>query len=169
MISDHDLLTLCAMQEAVGEPDDGVAAIVRVCLNRARLHYNSDGTIADVIDRHDQFSWTTWVMTTTGYREVAIGMAAELARVQQLLVANQANHAHWARCSQIAQAVVAGSYRGAAYDHLTDDAVLYLNPRIVKRLPAWAVAANHVCAIGHHDFYRDPPRSGPAAAAQLAA
>lgn len=159
-MTEFDELCLCAFEEAAGEPDDGVAAVVQVVLNRTRLQYASDGTIAGTIERHAQFSWTEYAMQGGVYTRVARTPADEEARIQQLLTTSQSYPTAWARVQHITSAVQAGSYIGPDFHKITTDTVLYLNPRISAHQP-WQVADNFVCTIGHHDFYRDPPRSGP--------
>lgn len=159
-MNDSDALALCAYQEAVGEQDDGVAAIVRVILNRTRLGYASDGTVQGTIFRHAQFSWTEFAMVAGHYTRVCETPDQVADRAAQLLAQSQAQAAEWARVTRIVEAVQAKAYAGLFYDQLTDDAVLYLNPAVSAQ-QAWEVPANLVCRIGHHVFYRDPPRSGP--------
>ena len=163
-MTEFDELCLCAFQEAAGEPDDGVAAVVQVVLNRTRLQYASDGTIAGTIECHAQFSWTEYAMENGVYTRVARTPADEGARIRQLLTTSQNYPTAWARVQYITGAVQAGSYIGSAFANITTDTVLYLNPKISER-QAWQIPQNFVCTIGHHDFYRDPPRSGPVAAA----
>jgi len=159
-MTDLEELTLCCFDEAAGEPDDGVAAVAQVVLNRTRLQYASDGTIRGTIERHAQFSWTEYAMQGGVYTRVARTPEEEQARIQQLFATAEAMPNAWARVQHIASAVMAGSYIGPDFHKVTTDTVLYLNPRISTHQP-WQVEANFVCTIGHHDFYRDPPRSGP--------
>ena len=159
-MTDFDELCLCCFEEAAGEPDDGVAAVAQVVLNRTRLQYASDGTISGTIERHAQFSWTEYAMQGSVYARVARTPEDEAARVQQLLGTAQAEPNTWARMKWIVAAVRAGTYQGADFAKVTTDTVLYLNPHISAQQP-WQIEANFVCTIGHHDFYRDPPRSGP--------
>ena len=158
MLTDQQLLALCAFQEADGEPDDGVAAVVKVCLNRTRLHYASDGTIAGTILRHDQFSWTEWSMVNRVYQRVAEDPAQELSRVGQLLDVDEKAVAQWARCNRIATAVQAATYAGPLFNQLTDQVVLYDN--IALATPSWIASVRKVCVIGHHTFFA--PLGAPA-------
>jgi len=159
-MTEFDELCLCAFEEAAGEPDDGVAAVVQVVLNRTRLQYASDGTINGTIERHAQFSWTEYAMQGGVYTRVARTPEEEQARIQQLSVVAQSMPNAWRRVQNIASAVGAKTYQGADFAKVTTDTVLYLNPRISAHQP-WQIEDNFVCTIGHHDFYRDPPRSGP--------
>ena len=125
MVSDVELMTLCAYEEARNQPDDGVAAVVYVVLDRVRLGYECDHSIAGALRCHAQFSWVEYEMGQGGYRQVAFGSAAELARIQQLLAIAKADVGSWSRCSRIAGDVMAGRYRGATpHQRLTSDTVL---------------------------------------------
>ena len=166
-MTDDDALTLCAFQEAAAEIDDGVAAIARVVLNRIRLKYASDGTVQGTVFKPAQFSWTQFAMVDGKYEKVAHDPEHVEARAQFLLLTAKRQVKPWARVTAIVRAVQAGTYRGIFYDRLTDDAVLYVNPEIVAR-QSWEIPANHICTIGHHVFYRDPPHSGPASHALAA-
>lgn len=158
-MTDADLIALCAFREANLEPDDGVAAVVRVILNRMALRYQSDGTVQDTIFHGNgvAFSWAAFDMIGGHYTRVASGLPALLARAQTLLVMAQHYQEAWARTQRIASAVCAGTYAGTAYAAITPDTVLYLNPdpRLVPHPPAWMNPANLVTTIGRHSFYRD--------------
>jgi len=151
LIDDPVLLALCGFQEANLEPDDGLAAVVRVVLNRMRLKYQSDGTVRGAVYWPDAFSWTQWAMAGGHYVKVAHDAAQVAARSAALLDGAQAHPAAWTRASRIAAAVQAGEYRGPDYDRLGDAAVLYLNPALSRA--AWATPDKRICAIGHHEFF----------------
>jgi len=152
MITDAEALALCAFQEANLEPDDGVAAVVRVILNRAALHYQSDGTIQGAVLHPASFSWTQYEMVDGHYIKVAFNSADTAERAADLLSRAKAYNRAWARVTDIAQRVAAGDYAGADYDRVTPQTVLYVNPAISH--PAWALADKLVCVIGHHWFYQ---------------
>lgn len=151
-MDDTDALALCAFEEAVGEIDDGVAAIVRVVLNRTARRYQSDGTLQGTIFAPNQFSWTSWEMIGGHYTKVAHSPAEVAARAASLLAHAQALRTSWARVSRIVAQVRAGTYHGPLYAALTDDAVMYLNRAIAAAV--WATPDKQVCVIGHHTFYR---------------
>ncbi|MDR3507601.1 MAG: cell wall hydrolase [Caulobacteraceae bacterium] len=151
-MTDADILTLCAFEEANLECDDGLAAIARVVLNRIRRRFFSDGTIAGTVFAHAQFSWTEYAMIHGRYTRVAATPQAVQDRAGRLMAQDKAFTGRWARAAGIVAKVMAGTYAGAAYARLTDDAVLYLNPSISKT--PWAVPEKHVCDIGHHSFFR---------------
>ena len=155
MLTDDQYLALNVLKEAGGEIPDGQAAIARVTLNRMRLKFFSDGTIAGTVLRKDQFSWAYFDMVNGVYTRVCWTPQEAQARANVLY--NSAPSGQIAKCLTIAGAVFAGTYRGTLYDQLTDDAVLYCNPAILTKSPAWAIPSAKVCSIGHHDFYRSVP------------
>lgn len=160
-----DLLALNVYEEAGGEPDDGKAAIALVVKNRMRLKFFSDGTIPGTVLRRDQFSWAWFhfVTKTTGtiaapthvqvYERAARSFDQAAAIAEQLL--KKVPAPYFAHCQQIAQAVLDGNYRGDAFDTLTPEVVSYCNPKILTRLPSWAIPKFEVSVIGHHHFYRE--------------
>lgn len=154
-MTDDQALALCAFQEANLEPDAGVAAVVRVVLNRTELKYSSDGTVQGTIFMRDQFSWTQFAMVDGIYSKVAHTPQEVQLRAESLLNQATAYHSAWARCQGIAARVQSGTFADPAYDLLTDETVLYYNPAIVADTPAWAIPANLVATIGHHSFFKD--------------
>lgn len=153
-MDDRTLLALCAYCEANLEPDDGLAAIVRVVLNRTFEGYFSDGTINNTVFRHAQFSWTEYAMVNGKYQRVCSTPESQQNRALTLLNQAQGYPHEWERALRIADEVMASTYQGATYDHLTSDTVLYYNPAIVHPAPAWADPAKMVTQIGHHVFFR---------------
>jgi spore germination cell wall hydrolase CwlJ-like protein len=151
-MTDDDLLALCVWDEAQGEPQDGRAAVARVVLNRMAARYRSDGTVAGTVLAYDQFSGFWFEMKDGVYRRVCHTLEEAQARAALLLRRAEANVAVFSECRAAAQGVRAGTYEGAAYDALSDAAVLYLNPRIAKA--AWATPDKHLCDIGRHSFFR---------------
>lgn len=153
-MNDADLIALCAFQEANLEPEDGLAAVVRVLINRMRLRFQSDGTIAGTVFHGDgtAFSWAAFEMADGCYRRVASGPAEIEVRAAELLAKAQGFHDAWARAQRIAGQVGAGLYAGADFTRVTGDTVLYLNPAIADA--AWASSDKFVCRIGRHSFFR---------------
>lgn len=161
---DEELLALNVYEEAGGEIPDGQAAVARVTLNRIKRKFFSDGTMLGTVLAKDQFSWAWFGFVTrvtgTGAAEHVehkyIRLAHTLTEAQQLAddLMRRALPRNFSACRRVADQVSVGSYGGTLYDKLTDDAVLYLNPRILTALPSWAIAEKLVCSIGHHDFYR---------------
>lgn len=151
---DADLIDLCAYSEANLEPDDGLAAVVRVIKNRMTLHYQSDGTASGTIFHGNgtAFSWAAFAMVGGKYERVASGPEQIAARAETLLTSARGYKTAWARAGRISQAVMAGSYAGSDYNHLTDETVSYANLALVS--PFWADPDKLVCRIGHHSFYR---------------
>lgn len=161
-MDDRDLLALNAFEEAGDQGPDGIAAVCRVVVNRQRLRWFSDGTVAGTVIGYarsdgklidDQFSWAWFDFVDGVYQRVCSTLAEATARADALLAKAQ-NDLIWSDCLQIVDRVQAGTYASPTYSALTDETVLYLNPKIVKVWPPWATAAAYECSIGAHDFYR---------------
>lgn len=151
-MTDPDLLALCCFEEANLEPDDGVAAVARVILNRAEQKYESDGTILGTITRHSQFSWVNYAFSGGKYRIVAWTAEQVTARVAALMERAKESNLSWARCSRISAAVVEKNYAGGPqYQMLWPKALLYDNLAVSK--PPWATPDKLITVIGHHSFY----------------
>lgn len=150
---DSAALTLCAFSEANTEPDDGVAAVCKVILNRAARHYQSDGTIQGAIFHPAAFSWTQYEMVVGHYTKVAYTSIEILARAEKLLAEARMYNKAWMRCSDISGHVVDGTYMGPDYSKITSDTVLYVNLAISH--PVWALPEKLVANIGRHSFYRN--------------
>jgi spore germination cell wall hydrolase CwlJ-like protein len=148
---DADALALCAFEEANLEPDEGMAAVCRVVLNRAALPYQSDGTIQGAIFHPAAFSWTQYDMEAGHYVKVAFNSQDIAERAATLLQRARAYNRAWARCRDISSRVVAGAFAGALYDKITSETVLYVNEAISR--PAWAVPSKRVVQIGRHTFF----------------
>jgi spore germination cell wall hydrolase CwlJ-like protein len=163
-MNDSQMDGLNMLEEAGGEIDDGKAAIARIVKNRMALKYSSDGTVQGTVLWPDQFSWAYFGFVTrhtgTGTHDLSTQQYVRLnhtrteaqALAEQLLA--RANPSALAHCIAVADSVAIGKYAGPLYDKLTDDAVLYVNPRILTKPPIWAIPSALVCSIGHHDFYR---------------
>ena len=150
-MNDASLLTLCAFEEANLEPDEGIAAVVRVVLTRVKAHYECAGTVASAIFEHDQFSWTEWAMQGGHYTEVAKTPAEVQARAIALLDRDDSYVARWDHIANIVEEVQAGTFHGPLYDQITDRVLLYDNLAITQ--PAWATPDKFVVKIGHHSFF----------------
>lgn len=153
-MTDADLIALCAFQEANLEPDDGLAAVVQVILNRIAARYQSDGTVAGTIlhGNGTAFSWAAFAMVDGVYERVANGPGQIEARVAMLLAQSKAYKEPWARAARIAELVQGKYWQGPAFAQITPDVVLYLNPALSHA--AWATPDKLVTRIGHHAFYR---------------
>lgn len=163
-MTDDELLALNVYEEAGGEIPDGQAAIARVTLNRMHRKFFSDGTVAGTVLAKDQFSWAWFgfdvVHTGVGVHDQSHREYVRLSHTftEALALAEDlhdlATPHILAGCAAIAARVVLGTYKGPFFDQLTDDTVNYCNPRILTKLPPWAIPSALVCSIGHHDFYR---------------
>ena len=153
-MTDADMLTLNSYFEARGEPDDGVAAVCKVALNRAALRYASDGSLSSTILHPAAFSWTQFQMVDGRYVRVAATSAEQLEHVERCLAEAQADRGQWTRCAHIAGLVRAGEYQSPLFDRLGRDAVLYYAPAACAA-PAWAKSSAFLVQIGGQRFYRD--------------
>jgi spore germination cell wall hydrolase CwlJ-like protein len=153
MPSPNDLLTLCCFKEANLEPDDGIAAVTRVILNRTQQRYESDGSITGTILHPSQFSWVNYDFKAGKYQRIAWTDEQVAERVEELLKDCQAYTRQWARCQSISQAVLGKAYSGGPeYQKLGSQALLYVNLAVSK--PPWATPEKLITQIGHHSFYR---------------
>lgn len=170
-MTDDEAMALNVYEEAGGEITEGRAAIARITLNRMRRRFFSDGTVLGTVFAKDQFSWAWFgfevVHTGVGVHDLAHREYVRLAHnlTEALALATDLQdmappHA-LAECASVAAQVAAGTFNGPLYDRLTDDAVNYCNPRILTKLPAWAIPSALVCSIGHHDFYRAGGKPAP--------
>lgn len=163
-MNDADLLGLNVYEEAGGEPDEGKAAVARIVKNRMRAKFFSDGTIQGTVLAKDQFSWAYFgfVTKTTGnlapakHTQEYVRLAHNLTEAQALAesLLKRTVPTIFRHCSEIGQAVMSNTYYGPLYAKLGNDTVSYLNPRILTKLPTWAIPSRLVVSIGHHDFYR---------------
>lgn len=150
-MDDLNALALNGFQEANLEPDDGLAAVCQVVLNRAKLRYQSDGTIQGAVFWPNAFSWTSWSMVGGKYEKVAHTPQEVEARAADLLARAEMYSAAWNRAFHIAGEVQAEIYHSPTFDKITPATVLYVNPSISH--PSWADPAKEVVQIGHHVFY----------------
>jgi spore germination cell wall hydrolase CwlJ-like protein len=150
-LDDLTALALNAFNEANLEPDDGMAAVCQVVLNRTCLRYQSNGTIQGSIEWPNAFSWVSWDFVNRHYAKVAFTVAQVTARLRTLLFKDSSYKTAWERAQRIAGAVMARTYVGADFAKITPATVLYANLAISQ--PAWAKPANQVCVIGHHTFF----------------
>lgn len=169
-MNDRELLALNVYREAGGEIDEGKAAVARVVKNRMGAKFFSDGTIRGTVLARDQFSWAyfAFVDKTSGnfspvkhtqvYTRIAHTVAEAEVVAEDLL--KRVVPGVFRHCSEIAQAVMSGTYYSPLYAKLGNEAVSYINPRILTRLPTWAIPSRLVVSIGHHDFYRATDKPG---------
>jgi spore germination cell wall hydrolase CwlJ-like protein len=134
LISDEALGTLTIWQEAEGESQIGKQAVAEVIQRRARIHYNSDGSIAGTVARRYQFS---------GWNDDAQDNARLIASLEldddDPVVA--ACQRAW-RDAQLGVEVVPG-------------ATLYY--RDGSPVPSWAAACVLIGKIGSHLFFKEAP------------
>lgn len=153
-MDDGAWLALCVYDEASNQPEDGMAAVAKVVLNRAREHYFSDGTIKGTILRKDQFSGFYFSMVDGKYRRVCKTMDEAEARALLKYDRCRSHPVTWATCHKVALEVLNGAYKGGPdYQKLGDDALLYVNLAVVRR-PAWAKPEKLIVKIADHSFFR---------------
>jgi spore germination cell wall hydrolase CwlJ-like protein len=129
LIPDDVLAWITVWQESRGESDEGKLAVAEVIWNRMRTRYSSDGTVAGTCLRPWQFSGMN---TDDPNRIPSFKLDTDDPVVQ-------ACRAAW-------DLAKAGS-------HTVSGAVLYLNAKIVPKLPAWVAKSKKVATVGNHDFY----------------
>jgi spore germination cell wall hydrolase CwlJ-like protein len=151
-ISDADLMALNVFMEARGESKDGQAAVAKVVLNRTRMKYCSHGTIESTILWPNAFSWTQWAMVHNIYQRIAFTQAQQEAHVYSCFV-NSEKNIGWTLVKNVTDAVLNGTFKSPAFDHITDDTVLYYNPSATRGIPSWADPNKLVTVIGRHWFF----------------
>jgi spore germination cell wall hydrolase CwlJ-like protein len=129
LISDDILAWITIWQESRGEPDEGKLAVAEVIWNRMRTRYSSDGTVAGTVLRPWQFSGMN---TDDPNRIPAFKLDSDNPIVQA--------------CRNAWDLAKAGS-------NTVNKAVLYLNPKVVPKLPAWVAKSREVAVVGQHHFY----------------
>lgn len=150
---DINLFAVCIYDEARGEIDDGKFAVGRVLLNRAKLHFFSDGTVTGTVLRKDQFSGFWFQMVNGRYTRVCSTLDQAQALATKKIAAAANDPQHWQSCLSVAHQMLESCYTGdAIYRQLTDNTVLYANLAICS--PNWATPDKFVCKIGHHSFFR---------------
>lgn len=151
-ISDADLMALNVFMEARGESKDGQAAVAKVVLNRTKLKYSSIGTIESTILWPNAFSWTQWAMVNNIYQRIAFTQAQQEAHIYSCFVSSEKNIG-WTSVKNVTDLVLTGKYQSPAFDHVTDDTVLYYNPAATRGIPSWADPNKLVTVIGRHWFF----------------
>lgn len=149
-MDDATLLALCVWSEAAGESVAGKRAVARVVLNRMAAHYMSDGTVAGTVLYPNQFSGFYFDMINGRYTRVCWSRDDAEHRAESMLLRAQ-HQAIWDICLDVADEALGGTMPDQPE---LSGAVLYLNPAIIPKLPAWASPAKQLCAVGAHTFYR---------------
>jgi len=166
-LTDAELWATAVADEGANQPPEGQAAVAAVILNRMRLHYQSDGSMAGTVLHKWAFSgfWDDWV--SGRYVEVAFDADAAMARAVALQAQFQAEDGVWERAVQAtldASAWAAGrpmsfepgpAWRGDAGvgTGFGPTTVLYYAPSGVPAAPVWAVRAKLACTLWAHVFY----------------
>lgn len=131
LIGDHVWGALTVWCEARSEPYEGQLAVAEVIQTRMRRKYLSDGTVVGTVLKPYQFS--CFNTEDVNRRRAAILEDTDPAYLMAL---------------QAWRDVAAGK-------SVVPNALHYLNPAAVKRLPAWASPETFIRAIGAHHFHTD--------------
>ena len=140
LTSDDALATLTIWQEAAGEAYAGKRAVADVIRNRMRRKYGSDGTVAGTVAAAFQFSaWnSTKDPNISGLRIASL----QLDDANPVVL----------DCSRAWQESALGP-------STVGDAVLYVNPKAVVKMPTWATQGKLQAVVGRHNFYRSMKRT----------
>lgn len=150
MMDDTTLMALCVWSEAAGESLLGKQAVAQVIMNRMRLKYESDGTVQGTVLYPNQFSGFWFAFVNNKYVRVAWTHDDAMHRAEAMLA--RAQHQQiWDVCLDVANEALQGEMPVQAP---LLQAVNYLNPAILPKLPAWASPDNELCAVDHHVFYK---------------
>lgn len=147
---------LCIWDEAANQPYEGQAAVGQIILNRAKLHFFSDGSIENTVLAKFQFSGFWFEMEQHHYTQICHDMTDAIAQAHKLLAEAQARPATWKGIQDCWAAVKAGTFKGGpVYQKVFADprALLYVNLAIVAR-PAWATPAAELGQIYAETFFR---------------
>lgn len=148
-MEDAILLALCVWSEAAGEPTDGKEAVAQVILNRMARRYSSDGTVTGTVLSPNQFSGFWFDFVGGKYTRVCWTLEDAERHAEAMFLRAQ-HQAIWDTCLDVAIDALGGDL---PVNPKLAKAVLYLNPAIIPRLPAWASPAKQLAAVGHHTFY----------------
>jgi len=126
LFDENNLAIACIYAEARGEPYEGQCAIGEVIRTRARLKFQSDGTITGTVLAPYSFSWLN---TTDPQRIRVFKVDTDDPALQQAAAA-------WAESETSTYSCGATSYCNMAVAQ-----------------PKWATDANKVATIGNHTFF----------------
>jgi hypothetical protein len=154
MMDDRTLLAVAIEDEAGNQPHEGKVAVGRVIMNRLHAKFFSDGTMAGTVLHYIQFSGFWCDFVGGKYQVVAHTPADAMARAQDKLARYSAGPG-WTDALLAADQSrgVQAFAGGPQFQKLTDKTVLYLNPKVVHPLPAWASSANEDAVIFDHTFF----------------
>lgn len=131
LVPPETLMLLTGWQEVRGQPLEGKRGFCEVVRNRMRLHYQSDGTLEGTL---------FYPLAFSGWN------ARDVNRIKSLRVEDSD--------PQIIEIQKAWELSAGPDLVLPKDAVHYLNPAAVEKMPNWAHPSLKVAVIGAHHFYR---------------
>ena len=155
-MDDRTLLAVCIADEAGDQPHEGKVAVGRVVMNRTRLQFESDGTIAGAILHHMQFSGFWCDFVDGRYTVVAHTLADAQTRAEQKLARYSTAPKLWLDCllaADQAMGVAPFAVGGPEYEKITGQTVLYFAPDAVETPPVWATQDKLDAVIFRHRFY----------------
>jgi N-acetylmuramoyl-L-alanine amidase len=120
-------LALNIYHEARGEGKEGMQMVGEVVLNRVD-HSKYPDTICDVVYQSGQFSW-----------------------VKQMKNHAPKEEEMWSLSMRMAERLLNGDI--TLYDN---GATHFLNPKVVRKMPLWAIKFDKVATVGNHVFYEQP-------------
>jgi spore germination cell wall hydrolase CwlJ-like protein len=130
LVTDDIWGIIAVWQEAEGEIFLGKVAVAEVILRRAKLKYNSDGTIAGTVSRRYQFS---------SFNDDSHD---NLRLIRSLQIDDD---------DPIVKECISAWSQAKTGPEVVPGAVLYANLDISS--PAWALATKTVGKIDHHTFF----------------
>ena len=130
LILDDVIAILTIRQEAEAESFEGKVAVAEVIWRRTQQKYNSNGTVIGTCLRAYQFSgWNT-----SDPNRIRCMMSDD----EELIIQD---------CKRAWKTVQEGS-------NITNGALLYYNPKVIKIPPDWVKNCDQVVVIGNHTFYK---------------
>ena len=174
--SDADWLAICLYTEAAGESDDGKAAVAQVIKNRMANNFRENflnpawrGQIKQHVLAYAAFSyfWSANGRTrdirapaegSKGARsQIEVASGAWWRRAEQRGLARMSqvkNTPVYNRCKEIAQQVLAGTYRGGNdFNTLRSNRGCNWYVNLKHARPGWLNNLRRLVAVGNHTFY----------------
>lgn len=156
-MDERTVMAVCIADEAANQSHAGRVAVGMVVRNRTRLKYSSDGSVLGTVLSPGQFSGFWFDMVAGKYTRVATTMDQALVRLADKYRRYSALRTLWADCLLAASEALGIASMppetANAVHGITPATVLYYNPRIVPKRPAWALADHVDAVVGDHTFF----------------